>query len=583
MNKSNNLKIVFLMSIGIFLCMIDTTIMNIALPAIQSDLHTTLEQMSWVLNIYTISIAVFSIPLGRVADIFGKTKIYILGLFIFGIGSLLCAFANSGELLISFRFIQSIGAAILFPTSMVIGVSSVSMEKRTKALAILGVTQGLSAALGPALGGLITEFLGWRWVFIVNIPVCILAIILCLKMLPVKNEEKLPAKIDWFGLVTSSVAITLLTVGVVKGNEWGWTSYKSIACFLGSAIFLLFFIRVERKVSAPMINLNLFKDRTFVGAAIVVVLSNIFLVGVTVILPTFLTRIQNKTELGAALLITPISAMIFVFSPLAPLFLKKLGKLLVILIGFILMAGAYYLLQHIDIHSTGKDIIIPCMLLGIGFGVLVGPVTILAASSFEGEMLTASQSVTTMLRQVGIVLAVAIFVSSLNHNIKESKGNIRQYAQEQVDKIGLDKSDKSKILKKVNADINSESIKVQKKGSEVTLNSYVSDKQREAIINKQVSSALNSIPEEYKENQKNDITEQVTKKVDNNLKHIQLEISNTSKNIHDYSETEITASFNKLYKYSIPFILVCSLFSLVFIEKRRKSNTVKKVLEDTQV
>ncbi|MEK4626614.1 MFS transporter [Priestia sp. FSL P4-0332] len=583
MNESNNLKIVFLMSMGIFLCMVDTTIMNIALPAIQSDLQTTLEQMSWVLNIYTISIAVFSIPLGRVADIFGKAKIYILGLLIFGIGSLLCAFADSGEFLICSRFLQSVGAAILFPTSMVIGVSSVSMEKRTKALAILGVTQGLSAALGPAIGGLITEFLGWRWVFLVNIPICILAVILCLKILPIRNEKKLPAKIDWFGLVTSSVAITLLTVGVVKGNEWGWMSYKSLTCFLGSVVFLLLFIRYERTVSDPMINLNLFKDRIFVGSALVVVISNIFLVGVTVILPTFLTKIQNKTELGAALLITPISAMIFVFSPLAPVFLKKLGKLLVILIGFILMAGSYYLLQHIDINSTSKDIIIPCMLLGIGFGILVGPVTILAASSFEGELLTASQSVTTMLRQVGIVLAVAIFVSSLNHNIKESKNNIYQYAQVQVDKLNLDNSDKEKILKKVNEDINSESIKVQKEDSNSTLNSYVSDKQREAIINRQVTLALNAIPEEYRETKKNEVTEQVTQAVDNNLKHIQAKISSTSKNIHQYSEKEITSSFNKLYKYSIPFILICSLFSLVFIEKRKKSNIVKKVIEDTQV
>ena len=134
MEQSKGLKIVFLMCLGIFLCMIDTTIMNIALPAIQSSVNTSLEKMSWVLNVYTMTIAVLAIPLGRIADIFGKAKMYILGLVIFGGGSVLCAFANTGDFLIFSRFIQSVGAAILFPTSMVIGVSAMPLAKRHVAL-----------------------------------------------------------------------------------------------------------------------------------------------------------------------------------------------------------------------------------------------------------------------------------------------------------------------------------------------------------------------------------------------------------------------------------------------------------------
>lgn len=177
------------MCLGIFLCMIDTTIMNIALPAIQSSVNTSLEKMSWVLNVYTMTIAVLAIPLGRIADIFGKAKMYILGLIIFGGGSVLCAFANTGDFLIFSRFIQSVGAAILFPTSMVIGVSAMPLAKRHVALAILGVTQGLSAAMGPVIGGIITQNFGWRWVFFVNVPICILGIILCGIMLQIKMKN----------------------------------------------------------------------------------------------------------------------------------------------------------------------------------------------------------------------------------------------------------------------------------------------------------------------------------------------------------------------------------------------------------
>lgn len=446
MEQSRGLKIVFLMCLGIFLCMIDTTIMNIALPAIQSSVNTSLEKMSWILNVYTMTIAVLAIPLGRIADIFGKAKMYIIGLIVFGGGSALCAFANTGDFLIFSRFIQSIGAAILFPTSMVIGVSAVPLAKRHIALSILGVTQGFSAAIGPVIGGVITENLGWRWVFFVNIPICVIGVVLCFVMLQIKNEERIKSKIDWIGLVLSSSAIFFFTLVLVKGNTWGWLSNVAWICYITSILSLLLFILVERKVSAPMVNLQLFKDRTFVGASIVVILSNLFLVGVTVLLPTFLTKIQYRTEMEAAFLVTPISAMIFIVSPLSATLIKKLGKVFIILSGFIVMSIAYYWLQMIGVDSTSADIIIPCMILGAGYGLVVGPITILSASSFEGELLTASQSIVSMLRQVGIVLAVAIFVSTLTHNLSVNKDNVYRYAEEKVRNIHVDQVEQEKIL-----------------------------------------------------------------------------------------------------------------------------------------
>ncbi|PGY18728.1 MFS transporter [Bacillus cereus] len=582
MEQSKGLKIVFLMCLGIFLCMIDTTIMNIALPAIQTSVNTSLEKMSWVLNVYTMTIAVLAIPLGRIADIFGKAKMYILGLVIFGGGSVLCAFANTGDFLIFSRFIQSVGAAILFPTSMVIGVSAMPLAKRHVALAILGVTQGLSAALGPVIGGIITQNVGWRWVFFVNVPICILGIILCCIMLQVKNEERIISKIDWIGLILSSLAIFSFTLVLVKGNTWGWQSNIAWSCYAISTISLILFVLVERKIHNPMVNLKLFKDRMFVGASIVVVLSNLFLIGVTVLLPTFLTKIQHRTEIEAAFLVTPISAMLFFISPVAATLIKKLGKVTIILSGFLVMGLSYYWLQMIDVNSTNIEIIIPCMILGVGYGLVVGPITVLSASSFEGELLTASQTVVSMLRQVGIVLAVAIFVSNLTHNLSVNKENVYRYAEEKVRNIHVDSAQQTEILKVTKEKIEKQSIEtnVEKKqnGTFVGLNK----EKKEELIHKKVDEVLSGVPVEYREIKREEVTNRVTKEVEKQEENIKKEILVFSNDVNHYAQNQMATSFTDLYKASVPIILVCALVSLLFWEgkalsKKRRERVVEEV------
>ncbi|QWI59968.1 DHA2 family efflux MFS transporter permease subunit [Bacillus mycoides] len=581
MEQSKGIKIVFLMCLGIFLCMIDTTIMNIALPAIQSSVNTSLEKMSWVLNVYTMTIAVLAIPLGRIADIFGKAKVYILGLIIFGGGSVLCAFANTGDFLIFSRFIQSVGAAILFPTSMVIGVSAMPLAKRHVALAILGVTQGLSAALGPVIGGIITQNVGWRWVFFVNVPICILGIILCCIMLQVKNEERIISKIDWIGLILSSLAIFSFTLVLVKGNTWGWQSNIAWSCYAISTISLILFVLVERKIHNPMVNLKLFKDRMFVGASIVVILSNLFLIGVTVLLPTFLTKIQYRTEIEAAFLVTPISAMIFFVSPVAATLIKKFGKVTIILSGFLVMGLSYYWLQMIDVNSTNIEIIIPCMILGVGYGLVVGPITVLSASSFEGELLTASQTVVSMLRQVGIVLAVAIFVSNLTHNLSVNKENVYRYAAEKVRNIHVDSAQQAEILQVTKEKIEKQSIEtnVEKKQNETLVG--LSKEKKDELIHQKVDEVLSGVPVEYREIKREEVTNRVTKEVEKQEESIKKEVLVFSKDVSQYAKNKMAMSFTDLYKASVPVILICALVSLLFWEGRlRISRRKKKLVEE---
>ncbi|TKI73739.1 MFS transporter, partial [Bacillus mycoides] len=450
------------------------------------------------------------------------------------------------------------------------------------ALAILGVTQGLSAALGPVIGGIITQNVGWRWVFFVNVPICILGIILCCIMLQVKNEERIISKIDWIGLILSSLAIFSFTLVLVKGNTWGWQSNIALSCYAISTISLILFVLVERKIHNPMVNLKLFKDRMFVGASIVVILSNLFLIGVTVLLPTFLTKIQHRTEIEAAFLVTPISAMIFFVSPVAATLIKKFGKVTIILSGFLIMGLSYYWLQMIDVNSTNTEIIIPCMILGVGYGLVVGPITVLSASSFEGELLTASQSVVSMLRQVGIVLAVAIFVSNLTHNLSVNKENVYRYAEEKVRNIHVDSAQQTEILQVTKEKIEKKSIEtnVEKKQNETFVG--LSKEKKDELIHQKVDEVLSGVPVEYRNIKREEVTNRVTKEVEKQEENIKKEILVFSNDVNHYTQNQMAMSFTDLYKASVPIILVCALVSLLFWEekalsKRRRERVVEEV------
>jgi EmrB/QacA subfamily drug resistance transporter len=565
MKEMGGMKVVLLMCLGVFVCMLDSTIMNITLPAIQDSLHTSLETSSWMLNVYTMTIAVLAIPMARFAEMFGRNKFYIVGLFVFGLGSALCGLAESGNFLIGARFIQSFGAAILIPCSMVIGIAAMPLEKRMLPLTLLGATQGLSTALGPTVGGIITEKLGWNWVFYVNVPICLLAIVGAFVILTLKKESRIRAKIDWFGLFFSVSAIFSLNLVLIKGNSWGWGSSEAIICYLISVISIALFIITEKKSKTPMVNLKLFHDRLFTGSVLIVSTGFIFLIGVMVLLPQFLTNFQHKTELQAALLVTPVSASIFVFSNFAGLLIKRVGYTIPVVLGFGIMGIAYYLLHNLTIDSTSKDIILLCALLGLGFSFVISSATIASSSSFEGEMLTASQSVFSMLRQVGVVLAVAIFVAGLTNNIHQKKQDVLHFATQSIEKLDVPEATKVKILSETKKSINAENRSNKEKQV------VVSSKERMQIIDRNVQIAMAAIPEEQKSAAKEMIYKKVEKQVDKEIAAKVKLLDDYSERISTYAEKRISSSFADLYKASIPFVFICCLTGIIFRVKRKKN------------
>ena len=556
------------MALGIFLCMLDTTVMNIALPAIQTGLHTDLRTLQWALNVYTITFAALTIPLGRIADQIGRHKVYVVGLILFFIGSLLSATSSTVALLIAGREVQSIGAAIVFPASMTIGINTVELDKRNQAVVVLGITQGLAAAFGPTIGGLITQFWGWRGIFYVNIPLVLLAIVMCVYLLPMRKEKVVRAKIDVIGMLLAIATLFSLTLALVQGSDWGWTNSKIIFLFISFAVSFGLFIWRESSTSDPMIRLDLFKYRHFTGAVVVTVLSGIFFVGMMVLMPSFFTKVQGYTELEAALMITPASVMVFLLSPISGLLLKKVGSRLLIAIGLFFLAVGYVVISVMN-PNLYWQFAVACILIGAGYGIIIGPITVLSAGDFTGELLTASQSVTGVFRQIGTVLAVAIFVSALSTNLGIAKDQVWSTAQSEIKKVSVSHVKKQQILQTTHKNLYGE------KTTTAVNHPAVSSRAESKIIESETKQYLvNHNGTQWPDAIKKKIRKEITAIVKIKVKNVNRQVANYHENIIKIVKQKMTQAFIKPYQVAMPFAWLMLVTVFIFEKTKRKSKNI---------
>ncbi|KRL40964.1 MAG: MFS transporter [Liquorilactobacillus nagelii] len=440
-----NYKFLPVLLLGNLLCMMDTSIMTIILPQLQSAFNESLSNLSWALNIYTIIFAVLIIPFGRLAERIGRNKFVFGSLIIFGIGSLLSGLAPNLSWMLAARAIQSIGAAGIIPTSMVIGLENSNQVNRNKVVAALAGIQGLAVALGPTIGGIVTQFWGWRWVFLINLPLVLLDLVLFLWVFPLKNESTSKTSVDWLGAGLSMTILFCLSLALIQGNKWGWQSSVIISLLISSGLLLIVFLVWEKSQKNPMIDLSLFKSRNFNGAGLALILCNYFLGGMAVLIPTFLTKIQGESELKAALLITPYSLAVMISVIMTSLAVKKINNQLLISCGLLTIALSYYLFAHLNVAANYRQLIIADIVLGTGYGLVAATANILAVADFHGSKLTTSQSVANVLRQIGMVLAIAIFTAILTSNVQSAKQKTATYAVQQTQSLNFSTSQQAKL------------------------------------------------------------------------------------------------------------------------------------------
>lgn len=507
---------------GIFVCMLDTTVMNIALPQISQSFSTSLDNLSWAINIYTILFASLTIPLTRIAEKWGMNKSILFGFLLLGSGSCLSGMANALPMLLIGRAIQSIGAALVFPLSMTLGIEQVKQDSRTGMIALLGVTQGLAAALGPIIGGVITQLFSWRWIFLINVPIIILILFTGRFVLNLHEATGQNKHFDIAGSITSIIFLVSLTLVLTQGRILGWTSVASVGTMIVALLVFVVFIIIEKRTMQPMIPLELFTNRQFNGAAIVIVLSNLFLVAITVILPTYYTTVAHFDALHAALMLLPITIFIFIMSPIAGFSLKKIGAKQLITLGFLLMALGYLGFGYNGLENQ-LYAYLDGALIGAGYGLITGPITILAASDFTGELLSASQSVAGVMRQVGTVLAVSIFVTSLYSNIDNAQKQSNQYMEQSIGALPVPNQIKSVLI----------------------------DKSRQALKD-------------------NNQTQQIPKKHTGDKK-IDVRINMTLIKIKKEAEANMMKAFKNLYKSALPFLILSAFCTLLFWKNQKIS------------
>jgi NTE family protein len=403
-------------SLGVFMAFVDATIVNIAFPDIaESFPDAGISTLSWVLNAYNIVFAAFLVAAGRIADLLGRRRMFLFGLVIFTLASGLCAAAPSAGALIGFRLIQALGAAFLVPASLGLVLQAFPADRRAHAVALLSAVGALAAGVGPSLGGLLVSLSDWRLVFLVNLPVGIVAYYLSRRLLVESREPGRRRLPDLPGAMLFAIAVAALVLGVVKGDEWGWDSSRILISFAVALVLGAAFVRRCTRHRSPIIDLGLLRIRTFSVANAMTVLAAAGFFGYTLINVLFLTQVWGYSVLEAGLAITPGPVVATVIAGPSSRLAERVGHRWVLVAGGLIWgAGLVWFITRVGLQPDFTGEWLPGMIiLGIGAGILFPNLSGAAVASAPGEAFATATGLNSVARQVGAALGVAAVVAIL--------------------------------------------------------------------------------------------------------------------------------------------------------------------------
>ena len=388
--------------------MLDNTIVNVALPSIQRDLGIGISELEWVVNGYALTFAVLMLTGGKLADMYGRRRLFIVGLLIFTLASLACGLATSAHMLIAARVVQGAGAALMNPATLSIITATFPPRQRGMAIGIWAGTSAMALAIGPLVGGLITQYVDWSWIFFINVPIGILGIVVARLVITESRDTSGEQRLDLPGLITSAVGLFGLTYGLVEANNYGWTSPRILACFAVAVIGLGAFIFLELRQRLPMLDLGLFKNSTFTGANVTMMLVALAMFGVFFYVSLFMQNILefSPTRTGAAFL--PMTILIILIAPAAGKLSDRVGSRWLVGIGMTLVAGSLVIFSRLDQGSGFWDLFPGLVVGGAGMGLTMTPTTAAAMGSVAVDKAGVGSAVLNSMRQVGGALGIAI-------------------------------------------------------------------------------------------------------------------------------------------------------------------------------
>ncbi len=396
-------------SLGLFLLMLDSTIVTLALPTIQKELDASDQQLQWVLNGYLLALSVLVVTAGRLGDMFGRRTVFIIGMFVFGIGSIVAATAPSADVLIVGRIIQGFGGASILVLSVAITSNAFPASERAKALGIWAGVSAIALALGPLVGGTLIETIGWRAIFWINMLPLAAGITITLAAASDTRDPGAGDRIDWPGLALFSVGLTALILPLVQSSIWGWTSAVTIGLLCLAVASLIAFWFVEHRVDNPIVDFTLFRSRPYLGAA-AAAFGMLACYWTTMFFqPQYLQNVLDYSPVEAGLLILPLTAPMVVISPIAGRLIAFVGGRVLMTTGMALVLVSMLLFTQIDSGTGYSDLLWPYLIFGVALGLVYAPMQTAAMTALPQAKAGIAAGVLAMDRMCAGALGLAGF------------------------------------------------------------------------------------------------------------------------------------------------------------------------------
>lgn len=412
--------------LAMLLSALDQTIVSTALPKIVGELQG-LEHLSWVVTAYLLASTV-TVPIyGKLSDIYGRKLFYILGIIIFLAGSALCGAAQNMTQLILFRGLQGIGGGAMMVNAIAIIADIFPPAERGRWQGVIGAVFGMATVVGPLLGGWLTDNASWRWVFYVNIPLGLLALIILSFVLPTIKSEMRDKKIDYLGagLLTAGLVPLLLAL-VWGGTEYAWDSPTIIGMFIGAAVMLVAFVFAERKAPEPIISLEFFKNRAFAVSVTATFLTALGLFGAVIYIPLFAQGVVGVSATNSGVILLPMMLGLIVASTVSGQIISKTGKYRVLtIIGMAVATFGTWLMSQMGAETGQLELTWNMVVLGVGLGITFPIFNIVVQSAFEHKLVGAVTAATQLFRSLGSVVSVAVLGSIMNSRLAENLAGLK--------------------------------------------------------------------------------------------------------------------------------------------------------------
>jgi EmrB/QacA subfamily drug resistance transporter len=402
-------------SIALFMVSLDNLVVTTTLPVIRRDLGSSLQDLEWMVNAYTLTFAVLLLTGAALGDRFGRRRLFAIGLVIFTAGSAAAALAPSSGVLIAARAVQGLGGAIVIPLTLTILSGAVSPQRRALALGAWGGIGGLAIAVGPLVGGAIAQGVNWHWIFWLNVPVGIVAIALAVFRLPETRGPE--GRLDLPGLALASGGLLGLVWAVIHGNDQGWTNPQILAAFAVGVALLVLFAAWERRSDNPMLPLHMFRSRAFAAANAVSLLMYFGMFGSIFLLSQFFQVVQGLNPFEAGLRVLPWTAMPAVVAPIAGLLAGRIGSRPILVTGLTLMAIGLAWLAAVSSPTAPYASFVPAFVVsGIGMGMFFAPIANVVLSAVYPEEEGKASGANNAIREIGGVFGVAVLASVFSAN-----------------------------------------------------------------------------------------------------------------------------------------------------------------------